>query len=139
MSGGVGTGGAIGKCAKLAAGGAWQTSTHTAVHRCARRACCAPELSPTVPPPARAAFKMIVDAIVKQTEHKTTRKPCDDFRSEVYHLGEFTGRGIASLAVAQAQEEELVERYGMKSDALRQGGRYFSSRCSACTGSPSIT
>ena len=68
---------------------------------------------------------MIVDAIVKQTEHKTTRKPCDDFRSEVYHLGEFTGRGIASLAVAQPQEEELVERYGMKSDALRQGIVYF--------------
>ena len=55
---------------------------------------------------------MIVDAIVKQTEHKTTRKPCDDFRSEVYHLGEFTGRGIASLAVAQPQERSSLKGTG---------------------------
>jgi hypothetical protein len=71
------------------------------------------------------AIKMLVDAIVKQTELKMTRKPCDDFKSEVYHLGQYTGRGIASLAEAQGNAYELVEKYGMKPNSLGQGKVYF--------------
>ena len=35
----------------------------------------------------------------------------------------------SSLAVARPWEEELVERYGMKSDALRQGVYFEQMQC----------
>ena len=69
---------------------------------------------------------MLVDAIVKQTELKMTRKPCDDFRSEVYHLGEYTGRAMDMLEEMEHGEADLIRNYGMKEAALREGLVYFS-------------
>ena len=50
-----------------------------------------------------------MNEIVKATEHKTTRTPCDKFKAQVYHLGEYTGRGIEMLAELKGGEQELID------------------------------
>lgn len=77
-------------------------------------------------PPARAAIKAIVMARVKASEHKKTRKPCETFKAQVYHLGEYIGRGIDMLAQIQgSQRERELIWHGLKPSALRQGQVLF--------------
>ena len=63
---------------------------------------------------------------IKSTEHKTTRKPCEDFKAQVYHLGEYTGRAMDMLEEMEHGEADLIRNYGMKEAALREGLVYFS-------------
>ena len=69
---------------------------------------------------------MIVTAIIKATEHKTTRKPCEAFKAQVYHLGEYTGRAMDELAKVVTKEnvDELIP-YGLQQHAVREGAVYF--------------
>ena len=63
---------------------------------------------------------------IKSTEHKTTRKPCEDFKAQVYHLAEYTGRAMDMLKEMEHGEADLIRNYGMKEAALREGLVYFS-------------
>ena len=69
---------------------------------------------------------MIVTAIIKATEHKTKRKPCEAFKAQVYHLGEYTGRAMDELAKVATKEnvDELIP-YGLQQHAVREGAVYF--------------
>jgi hypothetical protein len=67
-----------------------------------------------------------VNLYIKSTEHKTTRKPCEDFKAQVYHLGEYTGRAMDMLEEMEHGEADLIRNYGMKEAALREGLVYFS-------------
>ena len=120
VSGGVGTGGAVAACGKLVAGGASLTPYMPSP---VPGALPPPELSPSLPP---AAIKHLVNLYIKSTEHKTTRKPCEDFKAQVYHLGEYTGRAMDMLEEMEHGEADLIRNYGMKEAALREGLVYFS-------------
>ena len=118
VSGGAGTGGAIAACGKLVGGGAPRTPYMLLAPAGA------PNLSPPSRPRARTAIKMIVNAIIAATEHKTTRKPCEEFKAQVYHIGEYTGRAMVMLEEMKHGEADLVG-YGMQPNSLGQGLVYF--------------
>jgi len=67
-----------------------------------------------------------VNLYIKSTEHKTTRKPCEAFKAQVYHLGEYSGRAMDMLEEMEHGEADLIHNYGMKEAALREGLVYFS-------------
>ena len=81
---------------------------------------------PSPDPSARTAFKYTVDKIIAATEHKTTRKPCVEFKSQVYHLGEYTGRAMDAIAEMRKDDDNSLIKHGMKPGSLEQGVVLFS-------------
>ena len=78
----------------------------------------------TEPLPSPRNHQASREPVHQSTEHKTTRKPCEDFKAQVYHIGEYTGRAMVMLEEMRHGEADLVG-YGMQPNSLGQGLVYF--------------
>ena len=65
-------------------------------------------------------IKYAMDKYIANTEHKTTRQPCDSLKAEVYHIGEYSGRAMDLFTTLHAEKQELY-KFGMVKGSMEQG------------------
>lgn len=70
-------------------------------------------------------IKYAMEKYIANNEHKATRVPCDELKSELYHTTATSGRAMDLLTMLHAEKQEL-HNFGLEKGAIEQGMVIFS-------------